>query len=407
MATSRDDFIIAIRSAFLKKSTQQKFSLLTLVFLSIFTIILSSLDFKVIRYLKIGINEVVYRSSFIVSIPENFIKDSFKGIYEYSTFFKNYKIDKEELKKLKSDNISSEIIKYENKELKELINDYVSSSDKILAKIIVDHDSPFLKSIIINKGSKDKIKIGTNIYNQSYLVGRVIEVNYKTSRVLLLTDINSNVPVTIAPQNIQAIITGSGDDHGIIKYMKENFIDQFTDESIVYTSGTGAIFKSGIPIGKVNMSKNEKNKNFNIDFFTDFSQLKYVFAEVVTKNEIKKVKDDNSSEINDPMTAKLKILEDELQIVEQSNIKFKEENESLKNEIFKLNNEISGFRNEILIKTKTINQFDIDKSELEFLRMNLSYGHKCRKSFFNTKGFLVGSADYKSCVLNRGKINNE
>ena len=52
MASSRDDFIIAIRSAFLKKSTQQKFSLLTLVFLSIFVIILSNLDFKVIRYLK-------------------------------------------------------------------------------------------------------------------------------------------------------------------------------------------------------------------------------------------------------------------------------------------------------------------------------------------------------------------
>ena len=94
MATSRDDFIIAIRSAFLKKSTQQKFSLLTLVFLSIFTIILSSFDFKVIRYLKIGINEVVYRSSFIVSIPENFIKNSFKEIYEYSTFLKIIKLTK-------------------------------------------------------------------------------------------------------------------------------------------------------------------------------------------------------------------------------------------------------------------------------------------------------------------------
>ena len=407
MATSRDDFIIAIRSAFLKKSTQQKFSLLTLVFISIFTIVLSSLDFKIVRYIKIGINEIVYRSSFVVSIPENLIKNTFIEISDYTTFFRDYKKNKIELNRLRSGNVSSEITQYENKELKELINDYVSSSNKVLAKIIVDHDSPFLKSIIINKGSKDKIKIGTNIYDQSYLVGRVIEVNYKTSRVLLLSDLNSNVPVSIAPQNIQAIITGSGDDHGIIKYMKENLIDQFTDESIVYTSGTGAIFKSGIPIGKVNMSKNEKNKNFNIDFFTDFSQLKYVFAEVVTKDEIKKVKDENSSEVNDPMTAKLKILEDELQIVEQSNIKFKEENESLKNKIFDLNNEISGFRNEILIKNETINQFDIDKSELEFLRMNLSYGHKCRKSFLNTKGFLVGSAGYKSCVLNRGKINNE
>ena len=82
MASSRDDFIIAIRSAFLKKSTQQKFSLLSLVFTSIFIIVLSNLDFKAVRYHKIGINELVYRSSFVVSIPENFIKDTFKEVTE-------------------------------------------------------------------------------------------------------------------------------------------------------------------------------------------------------------------------------------------------------------------------------------------------------------------------------------
>ena len=63
--------------------------------------------------------------------------------------------------------------------MKELINDYVSSSDKILAKIIVDHNSPFLKSIIINKGSKDNIKIGTNIYDQSYLVEELLKLIIK------------------------------------------------------------------------------------------------------------------------------------------------------------------------------------------------------------------------------------
>ena len=186
MASSRDDFIIAIRSAFLKKSTQQKFSLLSLVFISIFIIILSSLDFKAVRYIKSGINEMVYRSSFVVSIPENFIKNIFIEVIDYSTFFNEYKENRKELNELKSNLVSSEIIQNENKELKELINDYVLSSDKILAKIIVDHDSPFLKSIIINKGSKDGIKIGTTILDQSYLVGRVIEVNFKTARVLSL-----------------------------------------------------------------------------------------------------------------------------------------------------------------------------------------------------------------------------
>ena len=409
MASSRDDFVIAIRSAFLKKSTQQKFSLLTLVFLSIFTILLSSLDFKVIRYLKIGINEIVYRSSFVVSIPENFIKNTFLDITDYATFFNDYKKNKEELNKLKSKNTNFEIVQYENKELKELINDYISSSDKILAKIIVDHESPFLKSIIINKGSKDNIKIGTNIFDQAYLVGRVIEVNYKTSRVLLLTDLNSNVPVTISPQNIQAIITGTGKNNGQIKYIKDGFLDQFSEQGIIYTSGTGAIFKSGIPVGKLEIIEDKSSTKYNVDFYSDFSQLKYVFADVVTKTEVESSTSDGNTNENEnirPMEAKLKILEDELKIIEETNLKFMDENSSLKTNINNLDTQISNLKKEITSQKEKIDKFNLDTEELEFLRLNLEYGHKCRKSFFNSKGFSVGTADYKNCILNKGRNIN-
>ena len=409
MASSRDDFVIAIRSAFLKKSTQQKFSLLTLVFISIFTILLSSLDFKIIRYLKIGINEIVYRSSFVVSIPENFIKNTFLDITDYATFFNDYKKNKEELNKLKSKNTNFEIVQYENKELKELINDYISSSDKILAKIIVDHESPFLKSIIINKGSKDNIKIGTNIFDQAYLVGRVIEVNYKTSRVLLLTDLNSNVPVTISPQNIQAIITGTGKNNGQIKYIKDGFLDQFSEQGIIYTSGTGAIFKSGIPVGKLEIIEDKSSTKYNVDFYSDFSQLKYVFADVVTKTEVESSTSDGNTNENEnirPMEAKLKILEDELKIIEETNLKFMDENSSLKININNLDTQISNLKKEITSQKEKIDKFNLDTEELEFLRLNLEYGHKCRKSFFNNKGFSVGTADYKNCILNKGRNTN-
>ena len=404
MASSRDDFIIAIRSAFLKKSTQQKFSLLTLVLVSIFVILLSSFDFRVTRIMKMGINEFVYRSSFVVSIPENFIKNTFIDIAEYTTYYNNYKKDKDELNKLRSKNISSEITQYENQELKELINDYISSSDKILAKIIVDHDSPFLKSIIINKGSKDNIKIGTNIYDQAYLVGRVIEVNYKTSRVLLLSDLNSNVPVTIAPQNIQAIITGGGDNLGQIKYIRDGLLEEFTEESIVYTSGTGAIFKSGIPIGRLKViSEEEKNKKIYVEFYSDFSQLKYVFAEVLTKTKDQNQNNNTATnnENKNPMDAKLKILEDEIKIIEDSNFKFKQENEDLKSEINNLKIEIIEFESQITSQKNAIKQFKIDKEELKFLRLNLVHGHKCRKSFLNSKGFIAGTPEYKNCVLSK------
>ncbi len=409
MASSRDDFIIAIRSAFLKKSTQQKFSLLTLVFVSIFTIILSSFDFKFIRYLKAGISEAVYRSSFIVSIPENFLKNTFFEIKEYSSFFQNYKSNKEELNELKSKSISDQITQYENKELKELINNYTLSSDKLLAKIIVDHDSPYLKSIIINKGSKDNIKIGTNIYDRSYLVGRVVEVNYKTSRVLLLSDLNSNVPVTIAPQNIQAIITGTGKNYGEIKYIKEGISNLILEDSIVYTSGTGAIFKSGIPIGRIDVVDTGNSKKFKVDFYSDFGQLKYVFAELVTKTEVKN--EDQQAEIDDTqkintIDTKLQILEDEKKIIEQTNLKLKEENESLKITINNLNKQNVDFRNELYDQKQIIAQYNIDLDEIEFLRLNLKFGHQCRKSFLNNDGFEVGTLEYKSCVMNKGQIND-
>ena len=409
MASSRDDFIIAIRSAFLKKSTQQKFSLLTLVFISIFTIVLSSFDFKFVRFLKAGISEVVYRSSFIVSIPENFLKNTFFEIREYSTFFQNYKLDKEELSQLKSKAISDKITEFENKELKALINNYILSSDKLLAKIIVDHDSPYLKSIIINKGSKDKIKIGTNIYDRSYLIGRVVEVNYKTSRVLLLSDLNSNVPVTIAPQNIQAIITGTGDNYGEIKYIKDGISNIILEDSIVYTSGTGAIFKSGVPIGKVKAVETGNSQKFNVDFYSDFSQLKYVFAELVEKIEVTNTDqqaEEEISQIKNTADTKLQILEDEKKIILQSNLKFKDENELLKIKINNLNKQIVDFKNEVYDQKQIIAQYNIDLDEIEFLRLNLEFSHKCRKSFLNNDGFEVGTLEYKSCVMNKGQIND-
>ena len=114
----------------------------------------------------------------------------------------------------------------------------------------------------------------------------------------------------------------------------------------------------------------------------------------------------NLDENQTPIDAKLKILEDELKIIEETNIKFKDENEDLKSQINVLDNEIIDLKNKIFDQKKTIDQFNIDTKELEFLRLNLEFGHKCRKSFFNNKGFVVGTPGYKDCVLNKGRIND-
>ena len=406
MASSRDDFIIAIRSAFLKKSTQQKFSLLTLVFLSIIIIVLSGINFTPVKKLKTIINEIVYRSSFIVSLPENFIKDSFLIIKEYSSFYSNYKINEIELKKLKSENISSDIVLSENKELKELIEGYTLTKNKILAKVIVDHQSPFLRTIIINKGSADRIEIGTNVYDRSYLVGRVIEVNYKSSRVLLLSDLNSNVPISIIPGNIQAIITGDGADSGEIKYTKDNLNEDIKDKSIAYTSGSGSIFKSGIPIGTLSIIDNK----FLVNFYSDFTQLKYVFAEVEPDKSVQTKSDLNNDNVTSSMTntekIKLDFLNEEIDILNDSNLKLIEKNKLLDKETSQLKQEVKDLQNKIKIQKNVIDQNDIDKKELEFLKLNLIYSSKCQKTVFK-KGYKVGTQEYKDCIFREGKKAND
>ena len=406
MVSGRDDFIIAIRSAFLKKSTKQKFSLLTLVFFSIFIIVLSSFDFKAIRLTKSVIKEIVYRSSFIISIPENFLVSTYINFNEYTNYYKEYSDTKEELDQLKSENISTEIIKSENEELKSLIDGYSFTSNKILAKVIVDHESPFLRSIIINKGSKEKIKIGTNIYDRSYLVGRVIEVNYTNSRVLLLTDLNSNIPVSITPGNVQAIVAGNGDKKGEIKYIKNDLINKIDDKGIAYTSGTGSIFKSGIPVGTIELE--DENEKILINFYSDFSQLKYVFAEIdeLIPTLVQLEEKDQTVSSSNTEQIKLDLISDELQILEDSNSKFLEENKELNTLTNELNKKIEILKAENNFQKNVIQQHNLDQEELKFLRLNLIYSSKCQSKKLFSTGFKVGTKEYKECIMRKGKISD-
>jgi len=274
MATNREDFVIAIRSAFLKKGNKQRFSLIGLIFFSIALIVLNKINLPVINYLKISLNEIVYRSSFIVSIPEKKIQDSIKVINNHYSVYENYDNLKKELKDLKSESKKYEIeyIIQENLRLKKLIDEYIYSSEELIAKVLIDKESPFLRSVIVNKGTKDKVELGMAVLNGSYLIGKIVEVNYSTSRVLLISDLNSKIPVAIEPGNIQSILSGTGKSNGKIQYLKNDGLIKKT--SIVYTSGSGGLFKSGIPIGKIN-KLNLEDENY-VTYFSNLSQLTFV-----------------------------------------------------------------------------------------------------------------------------------
>ena len=272
MQASRDDFVIAIRSAFLKKENKQKFSLLALIFLTFIILVSEKLNFKPIDYLKISLREVAYRSTFIVSVPENFVKKSYVTIINHFNVYDENKLLKEKLDFELSKNYNFEYILEENKRLKSTIEETNILTSEIIGKVLVDKKSPFLRSVIINRGSKDRVELGMAVMDKSYLIGKVVEVSFTTSRVLLLSDLNSKVPVDIMPNNIQSILSGTGDNEGVIQYTRQQ--DLIEENAIAFTSGAGGLFKSGIPIGKI--FKDSSNNKTLVSFFSDFSQLRYV-----------------------------------------------------------------------------------------------------------------------------------
>ena len=270
MASGRDDFVIAIRSAFLKKNNKQQFSLLALIIFSIILIFLSNINFVGIKYLKLGVNEATYRLSAIVSYPEKKLNDTIIFLSEYLNVYEENQNLKNKIDKLNTKNLNYIYLENENKRLKEIVGENVRISDGIVSRVLIDKDGKFLKSIILNKGTKDGIKKGMFVLEKNYLVGQVIEVNYTTSRAILISDLNSNIPVVIEPGSYQSILSGTGKYYGKIKYSKDEL--ELNNNSVVYTSGSGGNFRAGLPVGKIN----NQIEDLAVQFFSDLSQLSYV-----------------------------------------------------------------------------------------------------------------------------------
>ena len=421
MSVSRDDFVIAIRSAFLKKQTKQRFSLLSLILLSIFVLFLTKQNFKVISYVQSGINEIIYRTSYVVSAPEKVLSNVAKEYQNHLKVHSKVMMLQNELADFKSKDVSLKILEFENQKLREQLDDYLVSNEIIFSKIIIDNNSPYLKSFVINKGSRDGIKVGMVVLDQNYLVGKVIEVNFKTSRVLMLSDINSNIPISISPGNLQAIASGTGDIYGKVNYLKKIHFDKISNESVVYTSGTGGLIKSGIPIGKVVDFDKENSEEIKIIFFSDFSQLQYVSVASFQKVEQKKDANENLSENKNSwkegilfkgpspvqLNERLEALIKEKEINDQIRSQIELENSNLKNQLSQIQKQLFQSKKKINEQQQKISSHKIDEDELNFLRLNLEFGQKCLKKTIVSKGYKVGTPEYKKCVLRRGiKVND-
>jgi len=247
---------------FYKKSTQDFYIFLFLIILSVSAIILDN-KYKQINYIRSIINDVIiYPIDLISSIPKSIVEllviESKEGpdlqlkITKLEDENLNLKIKLQELQSLKDENLRLRNMAKES---------IIIANKQTLVKVISASAHPNKKIISIDKGRKEAVFEGQNVLGLKGLIGQVIEVNYLTSKVLLISDLNHNVPAQITRTGEKLIVSGMGrDDKLRVSYAPLNMNIKIGD--VVATSGIAGRFKLNIPIGKISDVIYNQDKNF-------------------------------------------------------------------------------------------------------------------------------------------------
>ena len=145
MDTSREDLGIVVRSAFLKRGTQQRFSLFVLVILSVLLIFLETIETKPLNVIRSFVKDVVYRSALIVSYPSKSFSNFYDFVEEHINLYSNYEELVKENDELKNNITKTDFLKLENSQLRKLIEEQVeSSSNLVSARVMLDKQTTMM-----------------------------------------------------------------------------------------------------------------------------------------------------------------------------------------------------------------------------------------------------------------------
>ena len=160
----------------------------------------------------------------------------------------------------------------ENKALRELLNFVPApSTQSISARVIGDSGGAFARTMILNAGSRDGVRKGQAVITGAGLVGRVQEVGLHSSRLLLLADLNSRIPVVIESSRVRGVVAGTNGETLRLVHLPPDVVAAPGDR--IVTSGHGGALPPGLPIGVVSVAG---ESGIEVEPFVDPARLEIV-----------------------------------------------------------------------------------------------------------------------------------
>lgn len=262
---------------------RKKWSLVFFCFLSTLILLSSLIDLRMTKKIRTFMTDMTAPVMEVVSIPLQYVIHGFKEIRVFfDTYDQNLYLQREN-QLLRS---KLEYLKSVEKDLEKILEVVKITPEKkdplILSRVIAYPGRPFVKSIIINGGRAVGLSEDRPVLVPNGLVGRILEVGEWSSRVLLITDISSRVPVTIQGLNVDGILEGTNMEMVRLKYIPPKKVPKIGDR--IETSGRGGIFPKGVLVGYIS---EVNGGEIWVTPSADLESLNYVVLGDLIENDLK------------------------------------------------------------------------------------------------------------------------
>lgn len=207
-----------------------------------------------------------------VATPINSVADLISDFQSYQQLVAQNQDLRRELQQMKAWKEAAVQLEQENAKLLDLNNVSLDPQLTVVTGVVIaDSGSPFRQSVLVNVGARDGIIDGWPTMDGIGLVGRIAGVGQETSRVMLLTDTSSRIPVTIQPSGQKAILAGDNTLNPPLEFLEDTALIRPGDR--VVSSGDGGVFPADLLVGQVALGTDQR---LRVRLSADYQRLEFL-----------------------------------------------------------------------------------------------------------------------------------
>ncbi|MCF8466433.1 MAG: rod shape-determining protein MreC [Sneathiella sp.] len=260
------------RLAWPLKTILQRFAFLALISLSVALLFLGKANIGVIESLRTTTTDILSPVLTTIAQPVDAFHKAVARVHKLTSLIdENERLREENARLLKWQAVGRSLAQ-ENENYRQLLN---ALSDPLVlpitARVVGDSGGPFVRTLLLNAGSRDGVRVGQAVVAPLGLVGRIAEVGERSARVLLLTDLNSRIPVVLERSRYKGILVGDNSTSPRLEFLPTNATVVPGDR--VVTSGDGGMLPAGRPVGIVS---SVDERRIRVQTFADWNRLEYV-----------------------------------------------------------------------------------------------------------------------------------